>query len=174
MGSFFCSYLQFLLWPPACKSRCQVSLEFTLLHSESLLSPLLPQVLTCYIPTMSALDTYGVRHLWTIFTSCPVDSCVFRSGGRECCLCWPWRFGNRLSTVGSLGWVCVRVWVVCVCELWCFNLVDWIYPWLRLNSSFPSSVKRKPLIIEAVTGLFFFLNHSSDNRYPVSHRLVFK
>lgn len=67
MGSFSYCYLQLLLWPPAYKSRCQVSLEFILLHSESLPFLLSPPILTCCIATVSALDTHSVGRLWTIF-----------------------------------------------------------------------------------------------------------
>lgn len=83
MGSFSCRYLQFLLWPPAYKSRCQVSLEFILLHSQRLLFSLLPPILSCRSPTVSALDTHGVRCLWTVFTSHLADNCIFGSGGQE-------------------------------------------------------------------------------------------
>lgn len=157
MGSFSYCYLQLLLWPPAYKSRCQVSLEFILLHSESLPFLLSPPILTYCIPTVSALDTHSVRCLWTIFMLCAADSCMFGSGGQEWCLGCPWRFGNHAGAVGILDWVCY-MWAVCVHELWWCNLVERIYSLVKTqrNPCPPRPVKRKHLIIEAVTGPFFF------------------
>lgn len=109
--------------------------------------------------------------------ACAADSCMFGSGGQEWCLGCPWRFGNHAGAVGILDWVCC-MWAVCVHELWCCNLVERIYSSVetQLNPCPPPPVKRKHLIIEAVTGPFFFFfpSHSSDVKYPVPHRMDFK
>lgn len=175
MGSFYYCYLQFLLWPPAYKSRCQVSLEFILLHSESLLFPLLPQTLSCYVPTVSALDTGSVRCLWPDFTSCPAGSCVFGSGGQEWCPDWLWRLGTHPCPVGILGWVSVCTRGGCPCELWRYNLVEWIYSLVKtqLKLSLPRENKTSDYWSCHWAFSVCFLNHSLGNRYPVGHRLAF-
>ena len=75
-GSFYCCYLQFLLWPPAYKSPTS---SFFGIHFASLTKSPLSFIVTiwsCYRPPMSVLDIYSMRCLWTIFKSCLSDNCM--------------------------------------------------------------------------------------------------
>ena len=176
-GSFYCCYLQFLLWPPAYKSPTS---SFFGIHFASLTKSPLSFIVTIwssYRPPMSVLDIYSMRCLWTIFKSCLSDNCMglmsvrqlYGSEGQEGCCGPTTEILNHPSPVGILGWVCV-----CVRELRCYHLVECIYSLFKTQIKLSISCEKDTFDNYSCDWAFFPLNYSSEDTYPTSHMLVFR